>query len=479
LINVEEMTVYDANKYFDEGLLSSFELTMIYFERIAKYNKRGPKLNAVLELNPDALHIAEAMDYERKYEGRRSLIHGIPILIKDNINTRDKMHTSAGSLALANSYASKDAYLVERLRKAGAVILGKTNMAEFAGFFAENTHPEYSSRGGTVINPYNRLISPSGSSSGSAVAVSANLCTLAIGTETLGSIISPSRANCIVGIKPTVGLISRSGIVPLSNSQDTAGPMARTVTDAAILLGIMCGVDEDDPATWKSKWLLHTNYTPFCSIDKVNGMRVGMYLVGIDKRNEEEKELINEAMNALCKHGAEIIRIDRKEYEGLLLFENSSVLLHEFKAGINYYLSTLYNETEIGNLNDIISFNNKHPESCLKYGQKNLETSENTSGTLTEDTYIKDRLRDIDKTRINGIDRVVNEFKLDALLFFGCTSVADISGYPCIFVPAGSSNTGNPYGFTFVGSAFSEPTLISLAYTYEQETKRRKPPTLK
>jgi amidase len=266
--------------------------------------------------------------------------------------------------------------------------------------------------------------------------------------------------------------------VPLSNSQDTAGPMARTVTDAAILLGAMCGVDEDDPATWKSKWFLHTDYTPFCSMEKVSGMRIGMYLVDLDQRDEEEKALINEAIISFCKHKADIIQIDKDENERPYLFENSSVLQHEFKVGINYYLSTLHNDDKIRNLNDIISFNNLHPELCLKYGQKKLETSENTSGTLTEDKYIKDRLRDIVDARINGIDRVVNIFKLDAMLFFGCTSVADISGYPCIFVPAGISKTGKPYGFTFVGSAFSEPTLISLAYTYEQESKKRKPPNL-
>jgi amidase len=477
LINIEELTINEAIKYIESGILTSLELTKMYFTRIAKYNRNGPKLNAVLEVNPEALHIAEAMDYERKYEGTRSLMHGIPVLLKDNINTGDKMHTSAGSLVLANSYASEDAFVVKRLRDSGAVILGKTNMAEFAGCFAENVHPEYSSRGGTVINPYNALMSPSGSSSGSAVAVASNLCTVAIGTETLGSIVSPARANCIVGIKPTVGLVSRSGIVPFSNSQDTAGPMARTVADAAILLGAMSGVDKNDPATWKSKWLLHQDYTPFLNEDKVANLRVGVYMMNFDKYNDEEKTLLDEAINVLLNHKVAIVKIE-KGWEGLLDFNKSSVLSYEFKSGINYYLSKLKDRTEIKSLNDVISFNNKFPDTCLKYGQKRLEEAENTSGTLTEDEYIYDRLRDIEDARINGIDKVTKEFELDALLFFGCTSVADISGYPCIFVPAGFSNTGKSYGFTFVGKAFSEPALISLSYTYEKNTKRRKPPTL-
>lgn len=350
-------------------------------------------------------------------------------------------------------------------------------MSEFAGFFAENTHPEYSSRGGTVMNPYNPLISPSGSSSGSAVAVSANLCTVAVETETAGSIVSPARANCIVGIKPTVGLISRSGIIPISNSQDTAGPMARTVSDAAILLQAMIGVDKDDPATWKSKWLAHGDYVHFLDKDKVANLRVGVYMLDFQKYSDEEKALMSEAIDVLLTYGVKIVKLEN-DCEGLLIFKGSSVLTYEFKSGIDYYLSNLNKNTNIKCLNDLISFNNRNSDTCLKYGQKTLEDAEKTSGTLTEDEYICDRLMDIEDARVKGIDKIVNEFDLDALLFFGCTSVADISGYPCIFVPVGFLSNGKAQGFTFVGKAFSEPTIISLAYAYEQSTKKRTAPVL-
>lgn len=476
MINIIELTIHEAIKLLDAGTLTSLELTQMYMERIAKYNKNNIGLNAILELNPDAIHIAEAMDYERRYNGKRSMMHGIPILLKDNINTGDKMHTSAGSLVFANSYAPEDAHLVKQLRASGAIILGKTNMTEFANYFAEDMPPGYSSRGGAVLNPYNVTLSPSGSSSGSAVAVSANLCMVAVGTETNGSILSPAMSNCIVGIKPTVGLISRNGIIPISNSQDTAGPMARTVADAAILLDSMVGVDENDPATWKSKWKSYQEYSTFINQDMVRGLHVGIYMVGVDKRTDEEKSLINEAISVLSSHGVEIVNIVQ-EYEGLN-FKGSSVCLHEFKMGINYYLNTLSDKSKIRCLEDIIVFNQKNHEKCLKYGQKILELSEQTNGNLTEEKYISDRLKDMQNARVNGIDKVIDELKLDALIFIGNTSVAAISGYPAVLVPAGLSDNGKTHAFTFVGKAFSEGILISLAYTYEQDTKKRIPPIL-
>ncbi|WP_040952054.1 amidase family protein [Gorillibacterium massiliense] len=476
MINIEELSILEARRHMDNGTLTSLQLTKMYLERIAKYDKNGPRLNSVLEINPDALHIAEAMDYELMYMGKRSLIHGIPVLLKDNISTGDKMHTSAGSMALAHLYSAEDSFLVKNSREAGAVILGKTNMTEFANFFAENMPPGYSSRGGQVISPYDTSKTPSGSSSGSAVAVAANLCSVAVGTETNGSIISPAKANCVVGIKPTVGLISRNGIIPISISQDTAGPIARTVADATILLGVMTGVDEKDPATWKSKWLAHQDYTSFLSLEKVCGLRVGFYKIDADKFNSEDKALISEAIGVLSKYGVEIVEIEQEDYR--VEFMGSSVCLHEFKSGINYYLSKIDDGLKTRCLADIITYNNEHPETCMKYGQKILELSQETSGTLTEEKFLQDRLKDIRDMRVNGIDKMVDELKLDAVLFYGQTSIAAISGYPCIMVPAGLSKTSDWQGFSFVGKAFYEPILISLAYTYEHETKKRKPPEL-
>jgi amidase len=379
-------------------------------------------------------------------------------------------------MALADSYSAEDSFLVEKLRKAGAVILGKTNMTEFANFFAEKMPGGYSSRGGQVKNPYDSSKTPSGSSSGSAVSVAANLCSVAIGTETNGSIINPARANCVVGFKPTVGLISRNGIIPISISQDTAGPIARTVADATILLNVLSAVDEKDPATWKSKWSAQQDYTSFLSTEKVCGLRVGFYKIDYDKFDSVDKTRISEAIGILSRYGVEIVEVVQEDYR--VEFKGSSVCLHEFKSGINYYLSTLDDSLKIRCLADIIAYNNEHPETCMKYGQKILELSQETSGTLTEEKYLQDRLKDIRDIRVNGIDKMVDELKLDAVLFYGQTSVAAISGYPCIMVPAGLSKASDWQGFNFIGKAFCEPTLISLAYTYEQETKIRRSPVL-
>lgn len=476
MFNIEEMTISDMMSYLDNGKLTSAQLVQMYLERIAKYDRKGPGLNSVLEINPDALHIAEAMDYERKYKGKRGALHGIPIIIKDNINTGDKMHTSAGSLALSNSYAKDDASLVKRLRNAGAIILGKANMTEFANFMAENMPSGYSSRGGQVINPYDASKTPSGSSSGSAVAVAASLCAAAVGTETDGSILSPSRANCIVGIKPTVGLISREGIIPISNSQDTAGPMARTVTDAAILLGVMAGVDDKDPATWKSERFSYADYTQFLKENSITGLRVGVCKSNYNKFTGEERNILNEAVQVLSTQGAEAIEQDK--INDSLINEDSSVLFHEFKNGINYYLSTLGSRTEIHTLEDIIAFNNGHADAALKYGQKILELSQQTSGTLADEKYICDRLRNLQDIAKDGIDKAMDELKLDALIFLEGTSIAAVSGYPSIIVPAGFSSDGTSYGITFIGRAFSEPAILRLAYAYEQAAQKRIPPKL-
>lgn len=474
MLRVEKASIIEIQKEMEKRNLSSVELVKYYIQRIAKFDRDGPGLNSVLELNPDLLFIAEALDNERSRRGSRGPMHGIPILVKDNINTGDKMHTSGGTLALADSYASEDAFVVKKLREAGAIIMGKTNMTELANFMAENMPSGYSARGGQVLNPYDKAKDPSGSSSGSAVAVTSNLCTAAVGTETNGSILSPSRVNCIVGIKPTVGLVSRSGIIPISHSQDTAGPMARTVLDSAVVLSAMIGIDKQDPATWISGEIQPEEISNAIENIDISGVRIGVSTVYYDKFTPEEQQILDHAINIFQKKGAVIIKQD-----GLtkgLPDEGSSVCLHEFKSGINSYLSKLGHRT-IKTLADIIEFNKLYPERTLKYGQKILEMSEQTNGTLTESKYINDRLRDILYSRVNGIDKIMDEYKLDALIFLESTCLAAISGYPSIIVPAGIRDD-TPYGLQIIGKPLSEPLIIKLGSVYEQATKNRVAPVL-
>ncbi len=461
----------------EAGKLTSRELTLMYINRIALYDKQGPCINSVLEINPDALHIAEAMDVERQVKGPRGPLHGIPVLIKDNIDTFDKMHTSAGSIALADSYAPEDSYVAAALREVGAVILGKTNLTEFANFMSSNMKSGYSSRGGQVKNPYDPSFDVGGSSSGSGASVAANLTVVAVGTETSGSILNPSRQNSIVGIKPTVGLISRHGIIPISHSQDTAGPMSRTVTDAAILLGALTGVDERDPATLTSVGRFHKDYTPFLNAEGIKGKRIGYVTQGLwSEVSEEQTALFNQAIAVLRELGA----IVEPVYNHLSFDEwQSEVLYYEFKSDLNAYLSRLGAGAPVRTLADIIAFNEAHADVALKYGQDVLIKSQEISGTLTEPTYINARTNDILSIQINGLDDLFDENQVDALLFpndFGSPYPAK-AGYPSVIVPAGYT-TGGPFGITFTGKAYTEPLLISLAYAYEQATKLRVPPSL-
>jgi amidase len=474
MFSIEEASILEIQKEMENGNLSSVDLVKFYIERITKYDKEGPKLNSVLEINPDLFFIAQSLDNERVRKGSRGLMHGIPVIIKDNINTGDKMHTSGGSLVLAESFAPEDAFVVKKLREAGAIIMGKSNMTEFANFMAENMPSGYSSRGGQVANPYDITKNPSGSSSGSAVAVAANLCTVAVGTETIGSILSPSQVNCIVGIKPTVGLVSRNGIIPISHSQDTAGPMARNVSDAAILLSAMIGVDEKDPATWVSEGIESKEYSNAILNTDIEGLRIGVSTVYYDLFTSDERQVLDNAINILQQKGAIIVKQD--ELTKGMPEEGSSVLLHEFKAGINYYLSKLGHH-KIKTLSDIIEFNKLHDEKALKYGQKTFEMSEETSGTLTETKYLLDRMRDIEHSRTKGIDKIMREYKLDALLFLEDTCLAAISGYPSIIVPAEIIN-GTPYGIQFITKPFNESLIIKLGFIYEQATKHRALPPL-
>jgi amidase len=477
---IVEATINQLQAAMMEGRLTAKELVLFYLQRIASYDKNGPKINAILEVNPDAVHIAEALDAERAAKGPRGPLHGIPVLLKDNIDTGDNMHTSAGSLALADSYAAEDSFVAKRLRNAGAVILGKTNLTEFANFVSENMPNGYSSRGGQVLNPYGPgIFDVEGSSSGSAAAVAANFAAAAIGTETSGSILSPSSANSIVGIKPTVGLISRTGIIPIAFSQDTAGPMARTVADAALLLGVLTGYDEADPATGGSVGRAHTDYTPFLDPNGLRGARIGIARpVYFDQLRDDQAALMNAAIEVLRREGAVVF--DPVAIPTATEKWDNTVLLYEFKPALNAYLSRLPAHWPIRSLRDVIRFNRQYREEALRYGQKMLEKAEETSGTLTEPVYLQTRASDLQKSQAEGIDNVMRAHRLDALLFPAClgADIAAKAGYPSITVPGGYTPEGEPLGVTFTGMAYSEPTLIRIAYAFEQATNHRVPPPL-
>ncbi|WP_409288519.1 amidase [Peribacillus sp. SCS-37] len=464
----------------ETGEVTAKELTLLYLKRIAEIDKSGPAINSILEINPDALQTAEALDAERKQKGARGPLHGIPILLKDNIDTGDKMHTSAGSLALEESRAEKDAFAAARLREAGAVILGKTNMTEWANFMAENMPNGYSSRGGQVLNPYSPgNFDVGGSSAGSGAAIAASLAAAAVGTETSGSILSPASQNSIVGIKPTVGLISRSGIIPIAHSQDTAGPMARTVKDAVYLLAAMTGTDPRDPAAGKSVQCDGVDYAACLKLDGLKGKRIGIARdVYFDYLPEDKRSVLDAAIKVLDASGAEVIenvRIPSGDEKW-----GYEVLTYEFKTDLNAYLNGLPNTSKVRSLKDVIQFNERNKEAALKYGQAVMMESENTSGTLTEQQYITALEHDVYHSTINGIDAVLKENNLDAIVFpnnLGAGIPAK-AGYPSITVPAGYSGEGEPVGITFTGTAFSEPELIEIAFSYEQVSRARIAPQL-
>ncbi|SES99112.1 amidase [Oceanobacillus limi] len=473
---MKEASISGIQSRMESGDLTAKKLTMLYLEQIATYNHAGPKINAVLEVNPDALHIAESLDLERKKTGPRGPLHGIPVLLKDNIDTGDKTHTTAGSLALKDHYAKADAFITKKLREAGAIILGKANLTEWANFMTVGMPNGYSSHGGQVLNPYGPgKFDVGGSSSGPGAAIAANFAVGAIGTETSGSILSPASSNSTVGIKPTVGLLSRTGIIPISNSQDTAGPITRTVEDAAILLGVLTGIDEEDPATSTNPNILD-DYTTFLKKDGLKNKRIGIsrdYLQGLP---EEELELVNQAIKDIEKLGATII--DPVEVPTKL--PGPTVLFHEFKNGLNAYLSNASANVPVRSLVDVINFNQTHAKDALKYGQKLLTDSEAKSGNLTEEEYLNDRLADINQAQYEGIDSAIEKDNLDALVFvnnYGA-GIAAKAGYPSITVPAGYTSEGKPLGITFTGQAYSEGRLIELAYAYEQATKHRRAPEL-
>jgi len=475
--DIAELTISEAQTAMSQGRLTARGLTLAYLDRIARYDHCGPALNSILELNPDALHLAAAMDHELSCQGPRGPLHGIPVILKDNIDTADKMHTSAGSAALAGSYAAQDSAVAAALRRAGAVILGKANMTEWANFMTQGMPAGYSSRGGQVQNPYGPgRLSPGGSSSGSGVAVAANLTMVAIGTETSGSILSPAGNNSVVGIKPTVGLVSRSGIIPIMHTQDTAGPLARTVRDAALLLGAIAGQDEHDPATWLARQRAHDDYSRFCDGAALAGCRLGVPRELLSGVEPGPLAVFDEAVRQAQALGAVIV--DPVDLPCAGEPYDNQAMVHEFKPNLNRYLSRLAPEVAVHSLHELIEYNSRHPRAMLKYGQTLLIEAETKSGNLTEPAYLASLASGIHQSTVHGIDHALAAERLDALLVPSNSGarVAARAGYPSVTVPAGYAPDGLPVGLTFTGLAWSEPRLIALAYSFEQATKLRRPP---
>lgn len=489
--DLNEATVDTLQDMMGKGAITSEEIVSLYMERIKKVDTNGPGLNSVLELNPDALSIARELDMERKKGILRGPLHGIPVMIKDNIDTGDKMMTTAGALALVGNVAKKDSSLVEQLRKAGAVILAKTNLSEWANFRSTRSSSGWSSRGGQVRNPHILNHSPCGSSSGSGVAVSANLCALAIGTETNGSITCPSSLVGVVGIKPTVGLISRTGIIPISHTQDTAGPMCRTVKDAAYLLGALTEEDPLDSATWEGRDKILDNYVQFLDKDGLKDARIGVgrSYMGF---HEAADPILESAYKKLKELGAVLIDVDEPvgKNEGDDAF---NVLLYEFKDGLNKYLSTTSANVENRSLEDIIKYNKTNESEAMPYFKQEILEMAQTKGNLTTQEYTDALARLLNNYRKEGIDKVMDEYRLDAIVAptrgfswtidlvngdhgnGGSSSPAARAGYPSITVPAGFA-FDLPLGLSFFGRAYSEPKLLKYAYAFEQATLHRRIP---
>ncbi len=489
---LEEATISDLQAAMKFGQETAVSLTKKYLQRIANIDRSGPALNAVIEINPEALAIARALDKERKAKGPRGLLHGVPILLKDNLDTGDRMMTTAGSLALFGSLAPRDSFVAQKLRAAGAVILGKTNLSEWANFRSSRSTSGWSGRGGQTKNPYALDRNPSGSSSGSAVAVAANLCAAAIGTETDGSIVSPSSFNGIVGIKPTVGLVSRAGIIPIAQSQDTAGPMTRTVADAAILLSALVGTDPRDAATAQSLGKSQADYAKFLDPRGLHGARIGVARKHFGLRAGADK-VVEAAIETMKSCGA--IIVDPADLPTHGKFEDSEfeVMLYEFKAGLNAYLAGVGPRAPVRTLKEIIGFNERNKEKELLYFGQDTFIKAQAKGPLTEKAYIDALAKNRRLSRDEGIDAVMNQHRLDALvapttgpahkidLLYGdrdtggSSTPAAVAGYPSITVPAGHV-FGLPVGVSFFGRAYSEPTLLKLAFAFEQATKVRQPP---
>lgn len=489
---LDEITIDELQQKMQSGQTTSLAVTKMYLQRIASIDKAGPKLNAVIEINKEAETIAAAMDNERKQGKIRGPLHGIPVLIKDNINTGDGMMTTAGAAALVGNIAKQDAFIITQLRAAGAVLLGKTNLSEWANFRSSHSTSGWSSRGGQTKMPYILDRNPSGSSAGSGSAAAANLCTIAIGTETDGSIVSPSAVNGLVGIKPTVGLWSRSGIIPISATQDTAGPMARTVRDAAILLGALTGVDARDGVTAESNGKSYKDYTKFLSTGALKGKKIGIEKSHL-KGNDAMVTLLKKGMEVLVKQGAEVIEIDLLSTIAPLGEAEFTVLQYEFKDGANKYLQAANGAMK--NLQDVIDFNNKTADKNMPYFKQetlisstakgNLESKEYTDAlakTLSSRTIIADfmKLHQLDAISgiTNGLACCIDLANGDYDTGYSMSSPAAMAGFPHITLPLGFLHN-LPVGISFFSTAYKEPELLGMAFAFEQDSKNRQKPTFK
>ena len=491
--SLSELSVAEIQRRMAAGSLTAERLTNHFLQRIHRLDRNGPRLNSVIELNPEAVAMARALDDERRTKGPRSPLHGVPVLIKDNIDTGDRMQTTAGSLALAGSSAPKDAFIVTRLRAAGAVVLGKTNLSEWANFRGDRSISGWSGRGGLTRNPHMLDRSASGSSSGSGAAVAADLCTVAIGSETDGSIVSPASSCGIVGLKPTVGLLSRSGIIPISSTQDTAGPMARTVADAAALLSALTGIDPSDAASAHSNGALAgQDFTQFLDPGALKGARIGVARNFFGWHGRIDR-VMESALKMMREHGAELIDITGLPGRSAFRDAEFQVLLYEFKAGLNAYFASRGDAAPVKSLAELIAFNERHADRELKFfGQETLIKAQ-AKGPLTESRYLEALAQCRKVGRQDGIDSVMDQHRLDALVapttgpahaiellagdggLGSSSSIAAVAGYPSITLPAGMI-FGLPIGLSFFGRAWSEGKLIGLAHAFETAASARRTP---
>jgi amidase len=487
-ISLSEITIAQLQELYHSDRTSIPSVTEAYLQRIREIDHSGPELRSVLTINPEAMHIAQQLEAERKAGKLRGPLHGVPVLLKDNIDTHDRMPTTAGSRALANSFPLEDSPVAAQLRAAGAVILGKTNLSEWANFRGELSSSGWSGLGGQTKNPYDPTRNPCGSSSGSGVAVSANLALAAIGTETNGSIVCPAQANGIVGLKPTVGLISRTGIIPISFTQDTAGPMTRTVADAATLLGMLTATDSRDSKTLDNNRVVHPDYTVFLKPNGLQGKRIG-YFTGLAGRNYKVDALFLEAKAQLEALGATLIEL-KEVVPGRANGISFQIMLYEYREGLEAYFKSLGDKSPIKSIEELIAFNEKDPVELQHFNQKYLEMA---LATTDKEAYENNLKQLMELTRQEGIDKVMNTHRLDAIIAptgspawktdwvngdhyqIGSSGPAAMAGYPNLTVPMGFVD-GLPVGISFYGRAWSEGLLLEIGYGFEQATKVRKPP---
>jgi len=487
---LDEITTADLQAGMASGKFTARSIAEKYLARIEEIDKQGPTLNGIIEVNPDALAIADALDQERKERHVRGPLHGIPVLIKDNIDTADRMQTTAGSLALLGSKPTRDSFVAQKLRESGAVILGKTNLSEWANIRSSHSSSGWSGRGGQTTNPYALDRNPCGSSSGSGAAISASLCAVAVGSETDGSIVCPASANGIVGIKPTLGLISRSGIIPIAHSQDTAGPMARSVRDAAILLGALAGIDPRDGATSASAGKAAADYTKFLDPHGLRGARIGVARKYFGS-NDAQDQLMNNLIAAMKRQGADIVDPADLPTHGKFDDTEFLVLLYELKADLNAYLAARPGAP--GSLKDVIDFNESNRDKEMPYFGQDIFIKAEAKGPLSTKEYVDALEANHRLSRKEGIDSVMDQFHLDAIMAptagpawltdlangdhaaGGSSNAAAVAGYPDVTVPAGFV-FGLPVGISFFGRAWSEPTLLKIAYGFEQTIQARRPP---